>query len=131
MALLLRSRLESNRSRTVERSVLQLQALVDQFPLEESSVSERLLYFFCIDIPAKWDMEVCFFLIKLQIRLGMDASAFKLFFCRRFVYCLRCPFLSNNLLQYCGIIVHQKPGLFIHPSVSGASNDRNIFFNFF
>jgi hypothetical protein len=61
MALLLRSRLESNRSRTVERSVLQLQALVDQFPLEESSVAEKLLYIFCIDIPAKWEMEVIYY----------------------------------------------------------------------
>ena len=92
MALLLRSRLESNRSRTVERSVLQLQALVDQFPLEESPVSERLLYFFCIDIPAKWEMEVRFrVFVKLQIELVMNDFSFKLFHCRRFVCNLRCP----------------------------------------
>jgi hypothetical protein len=40
--------------------VLQLQALVDQFPLEESSVAEKLLYIFCIDIPAKWELEVSY-----------------------------------------------------------------------
>lgn len=72
MALLLRSRLEGNRSRTVERSVLQLQALVDQFPLEEASISEKLLYFFCIDIPAKWEMEVSNFLREIANIAGHE-----------------------------------------------------------
>jgi hypothetical protein len=60
MGLLLRSRLEANKSRTVERSVLQLQALVDQMPTQDSTVSERMLHWSSILIPSKWDMEVCF-----------------------------------------------------------------------
>jgi hypothetical protein len=59
MALLLRSRLESNKSRTVERSALQLQALVDQMPLEESSPRERLSHIYHLMMPSKWEMEVC------------------------------------------------------------------------
>ncbi|KIM26756.1 hypothetical protein M408DRAFT_25041 [Serendipita vermifera MAFF 305830] len=57
MSLLLRSRLEANRTRTVERSTLQLQALIDQMPTSDSSVSERLRYFHQIALPSKWDME--------------------------------------------------------------------------
>jgi len=58
-ALLLRSRFESVKARTVERSALQLQALVDQFNLTESTVQERMLYFYSLMLPAKWEMEVC------------------------------------------------------------------------
>ena len=58
MALLLRSRLEANKTRTVERATLQLQALVDQFGCHDSEVSERCTHFFSIAIPAKWELEV-------------------------------------------------------------------------
>ncbi|RUS28522.1 hypothetical protein BC938DRAFT_481788 [Jimgerdemannia flammicorona] len=57
MALLLRSRLEAHRSRTVERAVLQLQALVDQIPTEDSTTQERLAYFYEILLPSKWELE--------------------------------------------------------------------------
>jgi hypothetical protein len=58
MALLLRSRLEVSKSRKVERACLQLQTLVDQFKTTDSTVSERLAYFFSIEMPAKWQLEV-------------------------------------------------------------------------
>ncbi|KAJ1657008.1 hypothetical protein IWQ61_003513 [Dispira simplex] len=57
MGLLLRSRLESESSRTVERGTLQLQAVVDQMPSEESSVTERLAYFYTLQLPSRWEME--------------------------------------------------------------------------
>lgn len=57
MALLLRSRLEASRTRTVERSVLQLQALVDQMPTADSTLTERLQYFHCLPMPSKWELE--------------------------------------------------------------------------
>ncbi|KAI4216074.1 MAG: hypothetical protein LQ351_001570 [Letrouitia transgressa] len=83
-ALLVRSRIESHKSRTVERSVLQLQALVDQIitettpsesstqppknetatsflpkpkPSESASVSERLLYINELAPPTRWELE--------------------------------------------------------------------------
>ena len=77
MALLLRSRLESSRSRTVERSTLQLQALVDQMPTADSTTSERLLYFHSIPLPSKWEMER-----ELALRflsLGVVKSALEIF----------------------------------------------------
>ncbi|KAI9208102.1 uncharacterized protein BJ171DRAFT_557816 [Polychytrium aggregatum] len=77
MALLLRTRLESDKSRTVERSVLQLQALVDQFPLEESAPGERLDYFFSISLPSKWDMEKE--LARAFMSLGVVRSALDIF----------------------------------------------------
>ncbi|CAJ0764136.1 17498_t:CDS:2, partial [Entrophospora sp. SA101] len=78
MALLLRSRLEKEHSRTMERSVLQLQALVDQFPLHElSSVKERILYFYQILIPSKWEMERE--LAIQYLSLGVVRSALQIF----------------------------------------------------
>ncbi|KAI0941211.1 hypothetical protein AcV7_002841 [Taiwanofungus camphoratus] len=77
MALLLRSRLESNRTRTVERSTLQLQALVDQMPTADSTVSERLLYFHSIPLRSKWEMEKELALRFLSI--GVVKSALEIF----------------------------------------------------
>ncbi|KIJ69825.1 hypothetical protein HYDPIDRAFT_22985 [Hydnomerulius pinastri MD-312] len=77
MALLLRSRLESSRTRTVERSTLQLQALVDQMPTADSELSERLLYFHSIPLPSKWEMERELALRYLSI--GVVKSALEIF----------------------------------------------------
>ncbi|KAJ3155392.1 hypothetical protein HDU86_004294 [Geranomyces michiganensis] len=77
MALLLRTRLEGHKSRTVERSCLQLQALVDQFPLEESTPAERMLYVFSIELPPKWEMERE--LGERFVSLGATRSALDIF----------------------------------------------------
>ncbi|KAF9051203.1 TPR-like protein [Hymenopellis radicata] len=77
MALLLRSRLESSRTRTVERATLQLQALVDQMPTADSTVSERLRYFHEILLPSKWDMEKE--LAERYISLGVIKSSLEIF----------------------------------------------------
>ncbi|KAF8076865.1 hypothetical protein FPV67DRAFT_1559228 [Lyophyllum atratum] len=77
MALLLRSRLESARTRTVERSTLQLQALIDQMPTADSTLQERLLYFHSIPMPSKWELER-----ELAMRflsLGVVRSAMEIF----------------------------------------------------
>ena len=77
MSLLLRSRLESSRTRTVERSVLQLQALVDQMPTADSTLAERLLYFHTLPLPSKWELErelgMCF------LEIGVVKSAMEIF----------------------------------------------------
>ncbi|KAJ3416846.1 hypothetical protein HDV05_008431 [Chytridiales sp. JEL 0842] len=77
MGLLLRSRLESNKGRTVERSVLQLQALVDQMPCQDSTVSERMQYLAATLIPSKWDMEKE--LGERLVSLGVVRSALEIF----------------------------------------------------
>lgn len=77
MSLLLRSRLEAHRTRTVERATLQLQALVDQMPTADSTVSERLLYFHSIPLPSKWEMEKELALRYLS--LGVVKSALEIF----------------------------------------------------
>lgn len=85
-ALLVRSRIESHRSRTQERSVLQLQVIVDQIiaemqeettnggrdgipqiqvtqflpkakPSESAPVTERLKYIFQLNTPTRWEIE--------------------------------------------------------------------------
>lgn len=78
--LLLRSRAEAGRTRTVERSVMQLQALVDQMPLNDSatspgiaSVKERLRYLWQIDLPSKWELEAE--LAERLVSLGVFRSA--------------------------------------------------------
>lgn len=76
-ALLLRSRLEANRSRTVERSTFQLAALIDQMPTADSEPSERLQYFHELPLPAKWEMERE--LAKRYLSLGVVRSALEIF----------------------------------------------------
>ncbi|WFD42993.1 hypothetical protein MPSI1_001644 [Malassezia psittaci] len=77
MALLLRSRLESHRTRTVERSTLQLQALIDQMPSNDSALSERLRFFHTLDLPARWEMQAE--LARRFVALGVLRSALEIF----------------------------------------------------
>ncbi|ORY97981.1 hypothetical protein BCR43DRAFT_490680 [Syncephalastrum racemosum] len=77
MGLLQRTRLECNKSRTVERSALQLQALVDQIKVEDSGVDERLSYFYELLLPSKWEMERE--LAKRFVSLGVLRSALDIF----------------------------------------------------
>ncbi|WWD16174.1 hypothetical protein CI109_100599 [Kwoniella shandongensis] len=75
--LLLRSRLEASRSRTVERSTLQLQALIEQMPTSDSSTKERLRYFHQLPLPSKWEMERE--LAKRFLTVGVSRSALEIF----------------------------------------------------
>ena len=77
MALLLRSRLEANRTRTVERSTLQLQALIDQMPTADSAVTERLLYVHDLAMPSKWELQRE--LAHRYFSLGVVKSALEIF----------------------------------------------------
>ena len=77
MALLLRSRLESQRTRTVERSTFQLAALIDQMPSTDSTITERLVHFHSILLPSKWEMERELALRYMSI--GVIKSALEIF----------------------------------------------------
>lgn len=77
MSLLLRSRLEAARTRTVERSTLQLQALIDQMPTNDSSLRERLRFFHALELPAKWAMQAE--LARRFVSLGVLRSALEIF----------------------------------------------------
>lgn len=84
MALYLRSKLETQTTRTVERALFQIQALVDQAPLEEtkcasdrSASAERLEHFFSLKLPSFWELERD--LGELYMSLGAAASALAIF----------------------------------------------------
>ncbi|PWY98156.1 TPR-like protein [Testicularia cyperi] len=77
MSLLLRARLEATRTRTVERSVLQLQALIDQMPTNDSSVQERLKFFHALDLPPKWECQAE--LARRYASIGVTRSALEIF----------------------------------------------------
>jgi len=77
MGLLLRSRLESSRTRTMERGVLQLQALVDQIVCLDSTAGERLEYFYSIIIPPKWELERE--VADRYVRLGVVLTALEIY----------------------------------------------------
>lgn len=86
MGLLMRSRLESQRTRTVERGVLQIQSLVDQLRLSSTPeglketgapVSERLRYFHDLALPSKWELEKE--LAKRFLGIGVVKSALEIF----------------------------------------------------
>ncbi|KAJ1719091.1 hypothetical protein LPJ53_006077 [Coemansia erecta] len=80
--LLQRSRLEAAKTRTAERSVLQLQALVDQIarpqPGElEAGAAERLAYLPVVVLPSQWDLEAE--LARRFVSLGVIRSALDIF----------------------------------------------------
>jgi tetratricopeptide (TPR) repeat protein len=77
LALLLRTRLEAHRTRTVERAVLQLQALVDQMPSADASVPERLRLLHALALPSKWELERE--LATRLLSLGVVRSALEIF----------------------------------------------------
>ncbi|KAG0146587.1 hypothetical protein CROQUDRAFT_62710 [Cronartium quercuum f. sp. fusiforme G11] len=84
MALLIRSRLEAHRSRTVERGLLQLQALVDQLtkdaendPVDQSSARERVRWTWGLGLPSKWELERE--LGRKLVGLGVIRSAMEIF----------------------------------------------------
>ncbi|KAF7317885.1 hypothetical protein MKEN_00876400 [Mycena kentingensis (nom. inval.)] len=80
MALLLRARLEANRTRTVERATLQLQALVEQMPTTDSTVAPakvRLRFVHALPLPSKWEMERE--LAERFLSLGIIRSALEIF----------------------------------------------------
>jgi len=77
MALLIRSRLESSRTRTVERSTLQLQALIDQIPTADSTIQDRLSYFHSLPLPSEWEFERE--LAQRYLILGVVKSALEIF----------------------------------------------------
>ncbi|TIB69720.1 hypothetical protein E3Q23_04262 [Wallemia mellicola] len=77
MSLLLRSRLEAHRTRTVQRATLQLQALIDQMPTSDSSNVERLRYFFAMPMPAKWELERE--LAQRFVNIGVVRSALEIY----------------------------------------------------
>lgn len=93
MALLLRCRAEAGRSRTVERGVLQMQALVDQLKdgnaTEVSAISsavkaedmaparDRLAQFHALALPPAWELERE--LATRYLSLGITKSALEIF----------------------------------------------------
>ncbi|EME47701.1 hypothetical protein DOTSEDRAFT_166974 [Dothistroma septosporum NZE10] len=72
-ALLVRSRIEGYRSRTVERGLLQLQTLVDQ----SASVTERVRYIFQLATPTRWELEAE--LASRWVQLGGLRSALEIY----------------------------------------------------
>jgi tetratricopeptide (TPR) repeat protein len=101
MALLLRTRLEHTRARTIQRSVLQLQVLVDQLvdeigppsngitapkssflskpsnPSETASTRIRLAYAWQLLLPSRWDLEAE--LAQRWISIGALKTALEIF----------------------------------------------------
>lgn len=93
MALLLRCRAEAGRSRTIERGVLQMQALVDQLkdgsPTEISAISsavkaediasakDRLSQFHALALPPSWELERE--LATRYASLGITKSSLEIF----------------------------------------------------
>jgi len=77
MGLLIKSRIEIHSSKTSERAVLQIQALVDQYDDETSPASERMKMIFALDYPSRWEMERE--VGEKFIGIGAAASAFDIF----------------------------------------------------
>jgi hypothetical protein len=126
-SLLLRSRFESNKARTVERSALQLQALVDQYALTDSTVQERMLYFYSLMLPAKWEMEVINFECAAGIPMAIE---FHFNQCLDFqgAFCSLSRIVRKSCCYInCGFIVRRKLAS-LQPNPCVVSKLRNILF---
>lgn len=76
-ALLIRSQMESNQSRAVERSMMQLQELADCFAKQAPEIGQRMQYFFVSRMPLEF--EVLKSLAEVQTSLGAINSALDIY----------------------------------------------------
>jgi hypothetical protein len=74
--LLLRSRNELERTKTQERALLQIQALIDQYRDKQPSLGERVKYFEASGYPLYWQLQKE--LAKSYMKLGVYVSAYEL-----------------------------------------------------
>nr|XP_006824862.1 PREDICTED: tetratricopeptide repeat protein 27-like [Saccoglossus kowalevskii] len=77
VALMMRSLLEDNRRKTVERSMMQLEVLVNQFNNNIPEGPDRLYLFYASNMPARWKIEQNF--AKLLISLGAISTALEVY----------------------------------------------------
>jgi tetratricopeptide (TPR) repeat protein len=75
--LLLKSRLEFESNKTIDRSILQLQVLLDQFYEEEPKVDERMKYIYALHFPSVYEMTKE--LGEKYFSLGAVSSALEIF----------------------------------------------------
>ncbi|KAJ7360146.1 Tetratricopeptide repeat domain 27, partial [Desmophyllum pertusum] len=76
-ALLMRSRLEKDSTRRMERSMMQLQALVDSIENSSPKVADRQMLFYCVPLPPKWNFQRD--LAQFLLGMGVVKSAVEIF----------------------------------------------------
>ncbi|XP_065208755.1 tetratricopeptide repeat protein 27 [Planococcus citri] len=76
-ALLFRSRLEAECSRTIERSITQIQSLITDLESGEPAIIERIPFIFCSYMVPKWKLETE--LAKLLVEVGAIQSALDIY----------------------------------------------------
>lgn len=77
MALLMRSKLEKDSKRRMERSMMQIQTLVDAIESSSPKVVDRQSLFYCVPLPSKWNIQKD--LAQLLLDLGVVKSALEIF----------------------------------------------------
>ncbi|XP_046848936.1 tetratricopeptide repeat protein 27-like isoform X2 [Xenia sp. Carnegie-2017] len=77
LGLLLRSQYERKSSRRKERSMVQLQELVDQYENSNAKISQRIEFFYGVPFPTRWKMQRE--LASLYVELGVMKSALEIY----------------------------------------------------
>ncbi|XP_033640114.1 tetratricopeptide repeat protein 27-like [Asterias rubens] len=77
LALMTRCQLEKDAGRTVERAMMQMQSLVDQFNGLECAVTDRMELLHAVGLPPKWTMESE--LASLLMSLGVVTAALEVY----------------------------------------------------
>lgn len=94
-ALYLRSKNELDRTKTKERSVLQLQSLIDQFKDREQSLGTKTQYYAALDYPLRW--QLMRELAKNYMSIGVFISAYELLLeVELYEDCILCLFMGGR-----------------------------------
>jgi hypothetical protein len=87
-----------DRTKTRERSVLQIQALIDQFKDKDNSLGVKTQYYNALDYPLRWQMMRE--LAKSYQSMGVFISAYELLLeVELYEDCILCLFLGGRATQ--------------------------------
>jgi hypothetical protein len=77
MVLLLRCRIEAEKTKTIERALMQLQNLVDQFDDASRDLAKWSRWFWQVPVPSRWEMLKEF--AERMVSIGLLKSAIQVF----------------------------------------------------
>ena len=128
--LLQKALAEDKRSKTIERSLLQIQSLCDQFNDRAPSPYSRLKYYFIIDYPFIWNLKK--FYAQMFMNYGAVITAFDIFKeLSMYEECIQCLYVAGKnerALEFANEILKTKSDPGIYCVLGELQNKEEYFF---